>query len=61
MVGPMKATERRASPRVDEIQLVQVAEPGSPSGLATGRTVNISRGGVRLEMSSQLPLRTRVS
>ena len=60
MVGSMEAAERRASPRVDEVQLVQVSEPGSVSELTTGRTLNISRGGVRLEMSSQLPLRARV-
>jgi c-di-GMP-binding flagellar brake protein YcgR len=60
MVGSMGATERRASPRVDEVQLVQVAGPGSLSDLTTGRTLNISRGGVRLELSSQLPLRSRV-
>lgn len=60
MVGSMEAAERRASPRVDEVQLVQVAEPSSLSDLTTGRTLNISRGGVRLEMGSQLPLRARV-
>jgi c-di-GMP-binding flagellar brake protein YcgR len=60
MVGTIEAAERRASPRVDEIQLVQVAEPGSLSDLTTGRTLNISRGGVRLEMKRQLPLRARV-
>ena len=60
MLGSMEATERRASPRVDEVQLVQVSEPSAPSALTTGRTLNISRGGVRLEMSSELPLRSRV-
>jgi hypothetical protein len=60
MLGSMEAAERRASPRVDEVQLVQVTDPGSLSGLTTGRTLNISRGGVRLEMSNQLPLRTPV-
>jgi c-di-GMP-binding flagellar brake protein YcgR len=60
MVGSMEATERRSSPRVDEVQLIQVSEPGSVAELTTGRTLNISRGGVRLEMSSQLPLRARV-
>lgn len=60
MAGSMETAERRASPRVDEVQLVQVSEPTSLSTLTTGRTLNISRGGVRLEMSSQLPLRARV-
>jgi len=60
MVGSMEAAERRASPRVNEVQLVQVSEPGTLSELTTGRTLNISRGGIRLEMSSQLPLRARV-
>ena len=61
MLGSMKATERRASPRVDEVQLVQVDEPGSRPDLTTGRTLNISSGGMRLEMSRQLPLRARLS
>lgn len=60
MMGSMEAAERRGSPRVDEVQLVQVSEPGSLSELTTGRTLNISRGGIRLEMNSQLPLRSRV-
>lgn len=60
MLGSIEAAERRTYPRVDAVQLVQVAEPGSLSELTTGRTLNISRGGVRLEMSSQLPLRARV-
>ncbi len=60
MVGSMEAAERRASPRVDDVQLVQVAEPGALSELTTGRTLNISRGGIRLEMGAQLPLRSRV-
>ena len=60
MPGSMGATERRTSPRVDEVQLVQVSVPSAPSAFTTGRTLNISRGGVRLEMSGELPLRTRV-
>ncbi len=59
MVSSMETAERRASPRVDEVQLVQISEPGVPQP-ATGRTLNLSRGGVRLETSSQLPLRSRV-
>jgi len=60
MAGSMEAVERRGSPRVAEVQLVQVSEPGSGSRPATGRTLNISRGGLRLEMQGQLPLRSRV-
>lgn len=60
MVGSMEAADRRVHPRVDEVQLVQVSEPGSLTALSTGRTLNISRGGVRLEMCGQLPLRARV-
>ncbi len=60
MGGPIEATERRASPRLEQVQLVQVAEPGSVSHLATGRTLDISQGGVRLEMRAPLPLRARV-
>ncbi|MFQ5350069.1 MAG: PilZ domain-containing protein [Thermoanaerobaculia bacterium] len=59
MIGSTAANERRASPRVDEVQLVQVGQLGSRA-LTTGRTLNLSRGGVRLEMSKDLPLRTRV-
>ncbi len=60
MVGSMEMVERRSSPRVTEVQLVQVSEPGSAPQLTIGRTLNISRGGLRLEMSGQLPLRARV-
>ena len=59
MTVSIGGAERRASPRVDEVQLVQVSESGSLSR-ATGRTINLSRGGVRLEMGGQLPLRSRV-
>lgn len=60
MVDPTGAVERRGSPRVANVQLVQVSEPGSGSQPTTGRTLNISRGGLRLEMRGQVPLRSRV-
>ena len=60
MTGSLEGAERRTSPRVEQVQLVQVAEPGSLSRPSTGRTLNLSRGGVRLEMSGELPLRSRV-
>ena len=59
MVSSMEATERRASPRVHEVQLVQISEPGA-SRPTTGRTLNLSRGGVRIETGNQLPLRSRL-
>ena len=59
MSGSNQGAERRVSPRVDEVQLVQVTTPGSVSR-TTGRTINLSRGGMRLEMGDQLPLRSRV-
>ena len=60
MMVMLEGAERRASPRLEEVQLVQVSNPGSMSQLATGRTINLSRGGARLEMGGQLPLRSRV-
>ena len=59
MVSSMEAAERRASPRVDEVQLVQLSARGVTHP-TTGRTLNLSRGGVRLETGTQLPLRSRV-
>ncbi len=56
--------ERRLESRVDKINLVQVSqfdEEGFRADLKTGRTLNISRGGMRLELHHPLPLRTTVS
>ena len=56
--------DRRASPRIDKVQLVQISrfdEEGFRADLTTGRTLNISRGGVRLELHHAVPLRTVVS
>lgn len=57
-------TERRASPRIEKVHLVQVTRfdaEGFRADLTTGRTLNISRGGVRLELHHPVPLRTVVS
>ncbi len=56
--------DRRIDTRVDKINLVQVSrfdEEGFRADLATGRTLNISRGGLRLELHHPLPLRSKVS
>ncbi len=56
--------ERRIDLRVDKIHLVQVSrvdEEGFRADLSTGRTLNLSRGGMRLELYHALPLRSLVS
>ena len=58
------AEERRTSPRIEKVHLVQVNrfdEEGFRADLTTGRTLNISNGGVRLELHHPVPLRTVVS
>ena len=58
------SSERRVDPRIEKIHLVQVSrfdEEGFRADLATGRTTNISRGGIRLELYHPLPLRSTVS
>ncbi|MEM8996545.1 MAG: PilZ domain-containing protein [Acidobacteriota bacterium] len=55
--------QRRIDTRVEKVQLVQISrfdEEGFRADLATGRTVNISRGGLRLELHHPLPLRSQV-
>ncbi|MEM7517278.1 MAG: PilZ domain-containing protein, partial [Planctomycetota bacterium] len=55
--------QRRIDTRVEKVQLVQISrfdEEGFRADLATGRTVNISRGGLRLELHHPLPLRSKV-
>ncbi len=57
-------SERRSSPRIEKVHLVQVNrfdEEGFRADLTTGRTLNISRGGVRLELHHSVPLRSVVS
>lgn len=58
------SADRRIEPRISKIHLVQVNrfdEEGFRADLATGRTTNISRGGIRLELYHPLPLRSRVT
>jgi len=55
--------ERRQEPRIRKLNLVQVNlfdEEGFRADLATGRTLDISHGGIRLELSHPLPLRSTV-
>ncbi len=57
-------SERRTNPRIEKVHLVQVNrfdEEGFRADLATGRTLNISRGGVRIELHHAVPLRSVVS
>ncbi len=56
--------DRRIAPRISKVNLVQISrfdEEGFRADLATGRTLNISQGGVRLELYHPLPLRSKVS
>ncbi|RMH17414.1 MAG: hypothetical protein D6696_15805 [Acidobacteria bacterium] len=56
--------ERRRGVRIKKIQLVQISrfdEEGFHADLATGRTLNLSRGGMRLELGHSLPLRSLVN
>lgn len=62
-MGGSSNDNRRGATRVERISLVQVSrfdEEGFRADLATGRTLNISRGGVRVELHHPLPLRSKV-
>ena len=64
MVEESDEGERRSEPRIEKVHLVQVNrfdEEGLRADLTTGRTLNISRGGVRLELHHPVPLRSVVS
>ena len=55
--------ERRGDPRIRTLTLVQVSrfdEEGFRADLATGRTLVLSSGGLRLELHHPLPLRSVV-
>ena len=57
-------TEGRHYPRIKDLNLVQISrfdEEGFRADLATGRTLDISSGGIRLELYHHLPLRTVVA
>lgn len=60
----MSDDQTRAHPRIKKLNLVQVSrfdEEGFRADLATGRTLDISHGGVRLELYHPLPLRSVLS
>jgi hypothetical protein len=55
----MSEEQSRAYPRIRKLNLVQVSrfdEEGFRADLATGRTLDLSRGGMRLELHHALPL-----
>ena len=55
--------ERRREPRVKVLNLVSVDQrddSGALTELAAGRTLDLSRHGMRIELSRPLPLRSRV-
>lgn len=57
------SSEERKEPRLKKMSLVQISrfdEEGFRADLATGRTLNVSRGGLRLELHHPLPLRSEV-
>lgn len=58
-----KTKERRQSPRSERVNLVHLVlrgDDGSQQELATGRTLNLSLGGIRLGLSHGLPLGSQV-
>lgn len=58
------SSHERHDPRIKNLNLVQVSrfdEEGFHADLATGRTLDISQGGIRLELHHPLPLRTVVA
>ncbi len=57
------STNARNHPRVKNLNLVQVDrhDGEGPADLATGRTLDISHGGMRLELYRPLPLRSIVA
>ncbi len=64
MAEESESGERRTDPRIEKVHLVQVNrfdEEGFRADLTTGRTLNISSGGVRLELHHPVPLRSVVS
>ena len=55
---------KRHFPRIRHLHLVEISrfdEEGFRADLATGRTLDLSYGGLRLELSHPLPLRSVVS
>ncbi len=62
MTNEPSANERN-HPRVKNLNLVQIDrhDDEGPTDLATGRTLDISHGGIRLELYQPLPLRSIVA
>lgn len=59
-----QSNTQRHHPRIENLNLVQISrfdEKGFDADLATGRTLDISSGGLRLELHHPLPLRTVLS
>lgn len=53
--------DARSAPRIENLNLVDVVqfdEAGFKSSESMGRTMNLSRGGLELEMSRHIPLRS---
>jgi hypothetical protein len=60
----VSTNDRRHEPRIHSMNLVNVAQfdpDGFFAELGMGRTLDLSRGGLRLELTQPLPLRTLVS
>ena len=56
-------SDRRQEPRVQSLNLVNVAQLNLDqdfANLTVGRTMDLSRGGIRLELHTPLPLRSTV-
>ena len=62
-MNPIKKDNRRLATRVERVNLVQVSrfdEDGFRADLTAGRTLNLYRSGLRLELHHALPLRSRI-
>ncbi len=63
MAKQEKTDDQRESARLRRLQLVQISRydaQGVQADVATGRTLNLSHGGMRLELSHPLPLRATI-
>ncbi len=64
MADSENSRERRQDPRIEKVNLVQLSrfdEEGARADLAIGRTLDLSRGGLRVELLHALPLRSVVT
>jgi hypothetical protein len=58
-----ESPERRRNPRFDRVSLVHLVrrgDDGSQEELATGKTLNLSAGGIRLGLDHTLPIGARL-